>query len=176
MQIVTTELLGLFTVDIERIEDDRGYFARSFCEREFSRLGLPTRFPQSNVSFNRHRGTLRGMHFQAEPYPEAKLVRCTRGRIYDVALDLRPDSPTYCRWLGFELTEENSLALFIPAGFAHGFVTLASDSEVLYSMGAEYHPELARGVRWDDPAFNITWPVGAPVLSDRDAGYPDFVP
>lgn len=171
-----TEIPGVAVVDLERITDDRGFFARGFCAREFAERGLCESFVQANISFNRHRGTLRGMHYQAEPKPEPKLVRCTRGAIYDVAVDLRPDSPTLYRWAGRELTADNYRALFIPAGCAHGFVSLTDDTEVFYLMGAAYDPALARGVRWNDPAFAIVWPLQPTTLSERDASYPDFKP
>ncbi len=154
--------------------DARGAFARTFCEAEFAAHGLASSFVQCNTSFNRRRGTLRGMHFQREPRPETKLVRCTSGAIFDVALDLRPDSPTYCQWEAFELTAENREALYIPAGCAHGFQTLTDAAEVFYQMGAAYDASLATGVRWDDPHFAIAWPIPDPILSDRDRSYPDF--
>jgi dTDP-4-dehydrorhamnose 3,5-epimerase len=169
-----TEISGVVVVDLERIEDDRGINARSFCAEAFADRGLCAGFVQANISFNRQRGTLRGMHYQAEPEPEPKLVRCTRGAIYDVAVDLRTDSPTRCRWVGRELTADNHRALFIPAGCAHGFVSLVDNTEVFYLMGAVYDPALARGVRWNDPAFAIVWPMEPTTLSERDASYPDF--
>jgi len=161
-------LAGAFLVELDRRPDDRGYFARSFCVDEFAAHGLPTAVIQCNVSFNRTRGTLRGMHFQRAPMAEAKLVRCTRGAIYDVIVDLRPESTTYCRWYGFELTEQNGSALFIPEGFAHGFQTLADNSEVFYQMFAGYSPEHADGVRWDDPAFGIVWPLPVSSMAEKD--------
>jgi dTDP-4-dehydrorhamnose 3,5-epimerase len=171
-----TEIPGVAVVDLDRIEDDRGFFARSFCAGEFADRKLCKSFVQANISFNRLRGTLRGMHYQAEPKPEPKLVRCTRGAIFDVAVDLRTDSPTFRRWAGRELTAENRRALFIPAGCAHGFVSLTDNTEVFYLMGAAYDPALARGMRWNDPAFAIDWPMQPTTLSDRDASYPDFLP
>lgn len=176
MIFTPTPIPGAWIVDIEPREDARGFFARSWCREEFARHGLDARLVQCSISFNRHRHTLRGMHFQAAPHEEPKLVRCTRGRMWDVALDLRRDSPTFRRWHGVELTAENRRALFVPAGCAHGFLTLEDDVEVLYQMGEFYHPESARGVRWNDPAFGIAWPTNAPLLSDRDASYPDFMP
>jgi len=166
-----TGLAGAFLVELDRRTDERGYFARSFCTQEFSDHGLPTAVVQCNVSFNRIRGTLRGMHFQRAPLAEAKLVRCTRGAIYDVIVDLRRDSPTYCRWYGTELTEENGSALFVPEGFAHGFQTLADKSEVFYQMFAGYSGEHADGVRWDDPAFGISWPLPVSTIADRDRSF-----
>jgi dTDP-4-dehydrorhamnose 3,5-epimerase len=167
-----TELNGVWLLDQERRADSRGYFARSFCSGEFAAHGLPTSFVQCNISYNMQRGTLRGMHWQADPYPEGKLVRCTRGAIFDVAVDLRNDSPTRHRWVGFELTVETGRSLYIPAGFGHGFQTLTDDAEVFYQMTENYQPGLARGARWDDQAFAIAWPLPDPILSDRDMSYP----
>jgi dTDP-4-dehydrorhamnose 3,5-epimerase len=163
-------------IELEKLGDERGFFARSFCTEVFAAHGLPGRFPQANISFNKDKGTLRGMHYQAEPRPEPKVVRCTRGAIFDVAVDLRPDSPGYRRWTGHELTADNHRALYVPPGCAHGFLTLADDCEVHYLMGEAYHPDLARGVRWNDPAFAIDWPLEPAVISPRDAGYSDFTP
>jgi dTDP-4-dehydrorhamnose 3,5-epimerase len=169
-----TPLAGAWTIELEEIQDERGFFARSWCAREFEQHGLNPRLVQCNVSFNRRRGTLRGMHFQAAPREEAKLVRCTAGAIYDVVVDLRRGSATYCRWFGVELDSKNRRALYVPEGLAHGFQTLMDDSEVLYQMSELYHPDLARGVRWDDARFAIEWPVSDPVISERDRGYQDF--
>jgi len=163
-----TPLHGAFVVDLERHEDKRGFFARSWCQEEFAQHGLETNLAQCNISFNACKGTLRGMHYQTKPYLEAKLVRCTMGRIFDVMIDLRPTSPTYTRWFSIELTAENHRALFIPVGFAHGFQTLADDCEVFYQMSEFFHPECARGVRWNDPAFGIDWPDGTKMISPRD--------
>jgi dTDP-4-dehydrorhamnose 3,5-epimerase len=176
MKFSPTALAGLVVIDVEAIGDDRGYFGRTFCADEFAANDLPTAFPQCNVSFNRKRGALRGMHWQADPSPEGKLVRCVRGAILDVAIDLRPDSGTYKRWLGLELTQENMRALYIPPGFAHGFQTLEDETEVFYQMTAPFRPELARGVRWDDPAFGVIWPIADPILSARDAAFADYAP
>jgi len=167
-----TDLSGAFLVELDRRTDERGYFARSFCIDEFAGHGLPTAVIQCNVSFNLARGTVRGMHFQRAPLAEAKLVRCTRGAIYDVIVDLRQDSPTCCHWYGAELTEENGAAIFVPAGFAHGFQTLADSSEVFYQMFAGYSAEHADGVRWDDPAFCIGWPLPVTTIADRDRAFP----
>jgi dTDP-4-dehydrorhamnose 3,5-epimerase len=175
MRFTAAALPGLVIVDIAVMSDDRGYFARTFCAEEFAAAGLPTVFPQCNTSFNRARGTLRGLHWQADPYPEGKLVRCTRGMILDVAVDLRPESPTCRRWFGVELSAENGRALYIPPGFAHGFQTLADETEVFYQMSEAYRGDLSRGGRWDDPAFGIDWPIRNPILSPRDATYPDYV-
>jgi len=167
-----TALDGVWQIDLELRADPRGHFARSFCAAEFAAHGLPRGFVQCNLSFNMHRGTLRGLHWQAEPHPEGKLVRCTSGAIFDVAVDLRPGSPTRHRWVGTELTARNGRALFIPGGFAHGFQTLADASEVFYQMTEAYHGDLARGARWDDPAFGIAWPLPDPILSERDLTHP----
>jgi len=167
-----TKLEGAFLIEPERREDDRGYFVRTFCEREFAEHGLRVRFVQCNLSFNRRKGTLRGMHFQAAPHEEAKLVSCTRGAIYDVIIDLRPGSPTYLQHVAETLSAENGKAFYIPEGFAHGFQTLADDSEVFYQMSEFYHPESARGVRWNDPAFQIEWPPAERTIIPRDQEYP----
>ncbi|HKQ71643.1 MAG TPA: dTDP-4-dehydrorhamnose 3,5-epimerase, partial [Polyangiaceae bacterium] len=169
-----TELAGAFVIDLERRGDERGFFARTFCEREFAEHGLPTRFPQCNLSQNDRAGTLRGMHYQAAPYGESKLVRVTRGAIYDVIVDLRPASATRLKWLGVELTADSGRALFVPTGFAHGFITLTDDAQVFYHMGEFYRPDGARGVRWNDPAFGIRWPREPLEMTERDASYPNF--
>jgi dTDP-4-dehydrorhamnose 3,5-epimerase len=173
--ITETSLAPACLIDIEPTRDERGHFARAFCQDEFTSRGLPGGFVQSSLSFNHRRGTLRGLHYQAEPCPEAKLVRCTRGAVYDVILDLRGSSQNYCRWFATELSADNARAVYIPPGFAHGFQTLRDDTELFYQMTAAYRPELSRGVRWDDPAFGIAWPLPGPILSERDAGLPDFV-
>lgn len=174
MQFSPTDLPGVFLIGLERHEDERGFFARSFCADEFNAHGLDPRVAQCSVSRNRQKGTLRGLHYQAAPHEEAKLVRCTLGGIYDVAVDLRPDSPAFRRWAAFELSAENGLGLYVPAGVAHGFQTLADDSEVFYQISVPYRPELARGVRFDDPAFGIRWPIAEPIVNARDRTYPDF--
>ena len=176
MRFTPSELPGTVIVDIEEHVDDRGLFARTFSEEEFASAGLPTRFVQSSVSFNTRRGTLRGLHYQAPPMPEGKLVRCTRGAVHDVVVDLRPSSATFLRWISVELTAENRRAIYVPPGCAHGFQTLMDDSEVFYQMTELYAPELARGVRWNDPMFRIEWPIAEPTISERDATYPDFEP
>jgi dTDP-4-dehydrorhamnose 3,5-epimerase len=176
MRFVETPLPGVTVIEPERLSDERGWFARSFDREEFAARGMNPEVIQTNVSFNARAGTLRGMHYQAEPHGETKVVRCVRGAIFDVAVDLRPDSPTRGRWHGIELSEENGLAFYIPAGLAHGFQTLREESEVHYLMGSSYVAGAARGVRWDDPAFAIEWPDAPPggrVISERDAGYPD---
>lgn len=172
MKFVPTPLAGAFVLQFEQVEDERGFFARSFCQDEFRMHGLRPVIAQCNVSWNRRRGTLRGLHFQAAPHEEAKVVRCTRGAVWDVIVDLRDGSPTRLRWHPQELNAENRLALYVPEGFAHGFQTLVDDSEVLYQMSEFYHPELARGVRWDDPALAVRWPVAEAILSERDRSYP----
>ncbi|MCB0071431.1 MAG: dTDP-4-dehydrorhamnose 3,5-epimerase [Caldilineaceae bacterium] len=169
-----TGLAGAYVIAIERLSDERGFFARSFCAREFEDHGLNPSMAQCNISYNRHAGTLRGMHFQAAPFEEAKLVRCTRGAIHDVIIDLRPDSPTFMRHVGVLLTPEERNMLYVPEGFAHGFLTLEDHTEVFYQMSEFYVPGAARGFRWDDPAFAIDWPAPVSVISARDAAYPDF--
>ncbi|MFQ5851463.1 MAG: dTDP-4-dehydrorhamnose 3,5-epimerase [Candidatus Binatia bacterium] len=176
MIFTETPLQGAFIVDIEGREDIRGFFARTFCREEFAKLGLKADLAQCSISLNKHKGTLRGMHFQLAPREEVKIVRCTRGAIYDVIIDLRPQSPTYCRWSAVELTEDNHRALYVPPGFAHGFQTLSMISEVFYQMTEFYAPELARGVRWDDPVFGIKWPIINPILSEKDANFAAFKP
>jgi dTDP-4-dehydrorhamnose 3,5-epimerase len=170
-----TKLPGAFVIEPERLEDERGFFARTWCEREFRAHGLNPRLVQCNVSYNRARSTLRGMHYQAAPHEEAKLVRCTMGAVHDVVVDLRPDSPTFRQWVAVELSARNRTMLYVPEGFAHGFQTLEDDTEVFYQMSELYHPECARGVRWDDPAFGIEWPLPPRALSERDRQYVDFV-
>lgn len=171
-----TKLKGAYIIEIEPIEDDRGFFARSFCRKEFEQYGLNLCIVQCNISFNKKKGTLRGMHYQAVPHEEAKLVSCTKGSIYDVIIDLRSGSPTYCRWISVEISAENRKMLYIPEGFAHGFQTLEDDTEVFYQMSEFFHPESARGVRWDDPVFGIEWPEqGFKIISEKDLEYPDLL-
>jgi dTDP-4-dehydrorhamnose 3,5-epimerase len=171
-----TELAGAYLISLAPHADERGFFARSFCEREFAEHGLCTRFVQSNVSYNHHAGTLRGMHWQAPPHGEVKIVRCTAGAVHDVIVDLRPDSATWLRWTAVELSADNRLALYIPQGFAHGFLTLCDETQVYYDMGDFYVPEAARGFRWDDPKVGVSWPAEPVLISQRDAGYPDLDP
>jgi dTDP-4-dehydrorhamnose 3,5-epimerase len=171
MRVTESRLGGAFIIDLERREDERGFFARTFCRAEFERAGLISPVEQCSTSFSRHRGTLRGLHFQLAPAAEHKLVRCTRGRIYDVIVDIRRDSPTAYEWLAVELSQENGRALYVPAGFAHGFQTLVDGSEVFYQISEPYRPDLARGIRWDDPRLGIAWPVADPILSERDRSY-----
>lgn len=171
---VETFLKGAFVVDLEKREDDRGFFARAFCQREFAEHGLEVQVAQCNISFNERKGTLRGMHYQVSPFEEAKLVRCTRGSIYDVIIDLRGDSRTFGRPFGVELTARNRRMLYIPREFAHGFQTLEHDTEVFYQMSQYYSAEHSRGVRWNDPAFGIEWPPDERIISERDQQYSDF--
>ena len=175
MRFSPTPLSGLFVIEPELLSDERGHFSYSFDRAEFDRRGLPGTLVQSNISFNRMAGTVRGMHFQVEPYGQPKLVRCTAGRLFDVAVDLRPHSPTHRRWLAVELTADNRKSLFIPSGFAHGFQTLTDDTEVLYDMFAPYAPAAGRGVRFDDPAFAVKWPRPVTLISERDRTYADYV-
>jgi dTDP-4-dehydrorhamnose 3,5-epimerase len=170
-----TKLKGAFVIEPERIEDERGFFARTFCRKEFEAHGLDPNLVQCSVSFNKTKGTLRGMHYQVSPYQETKLVRCTTGAIHDVILDLRPDSPTFKQWVSVELTRENWRMLYVPKGVAHGFQTLHDETEVLYQMSEFFHSECAKGVRWDDPQFGIEWPSAERIISERDRTYPDFL-
>ncbi len=174
MQFTELTLAGAFVITPQRHEDSRGWFARTFCHDEFAAHGLASDFVQCSASFNVRRGTLRGMHFQHAPHEELKLVRCTRGAVFDVLLDLRADSGTFCRWQAMELTHDNGLAVYIPRGVAHGFQTLTDDVEVFYQMAERHCADAAAGVRWDDPTFAIDWPVRLPILSGRDAAYADF--
>lgn len=174
MIFTKTVLNDAMIVDIERKEDDRGFFARSWCRKEFEAHGLNPNLAQCNISFNPKKGTLRGMHLQVKPFEEAKLVRCTRGSLSDVIVDLRPDSPTYKKHLSAVLTSENRRMLYVPEGFAHGFLTLEDATEVSYQISEFYRPESQLGFRWDDPAFAIAWPAEVRLISDRDRSYPDF--
>lgn len=174
MKFTPTPLRGLYIVELEKNGDPRGFFARSYDDNEFKELGLKDRLVQANVSYSEERGTIRGLHFQKPPYAEAKLVRCTRGALYDVALDLRPDSPTYKQWFGVELTAENHKQFYVPEGFAHGFITLENATEAFYLVSEYYHPEAEGGIRYDDPAFQIKWPIPVKVISDKDKTWPDF--
>ncbi len=174
MRFTETTLPGVLLVDLDKREDERGFFARLWCRDELERHGLNPNLVQCSVSFNHWQGTIRGMHWQAEPHAEAKLVRCLSGAIYDVALDLRPASPCFGNWFAAELTAENRRMLYIPEGCAHGFQTLTNDSEVLYLISTPFHAELSRGVRWDDPAFGIDWPLAPTRISERDRHYPNW--
>lgn len=174
MKFQPTAFEGLFIVDIEPRHDVRGFFARTWCRHEFEAAGLDARLVQCSMSHNKQRGTLRGMHYQRAPFEEAKLVRCLVGAIYDVVIDLRPESETYLQYLGVELSATDHRALFIPAGFAHGFQTLVDHSNVFYQMSEFFAPEFACGIRWNDPQFSIKWPIDHPILLDRDNSYPDY--
>jgi dTDP-4-dehydrorhamnose 3,5-epimerase len=170
-----TKLKGAFVIEPERFEDQRGFFARSFSRDEFLEHGLKAHFVEAGISFNLKKRTVRGMHFQAPPHAQAKLVRCTRGAIYDAMIDLRPESPTYKQWFAHELTGQNRLMLYIPEGFAHGFQTLEDETEVFYQLSERYTPASERGVRWNDPVFNIHWPETEHVIiNERDRTYPDY--
>jgi dTDP-4-dehydrorhamnose 3,5-epimerase len=171
-----TGIDGVLRVRLEPHRDDRGAFARTYCSEEFARRGLPSIFEQSSLSYNARTGTLRGMHYQPDPHGEAKFVRCVRGSVFDVAVDIRPDSATRGRWVGEVLSADNGVGLYIPPGFAHGFQTLEGNSDVLYQITPAYRPGLGAGVRWNDPAFAIAWPIEDVFLSERDATYPDFAP
>jgi dTDP-4-dehydrorhamnose 3,5-epimerase len=175
MLFLETKLKDAYIVDVEPRGDDRGFFARAWCAKEFEAHGLATSFVQCNLAFNEQRGTLRGMHFQRAPHAEVKLIRCVRGALLDVLIDLRPDSPTYMDWVGVELTEDNRRMLYAPEGTAHGYLTLADQTEAFYQVSAFYAPEAEGGVRWDDPAFAIEWPEPPRVLSDKDRAWPDYV-
>jgi len=174
MKFTETKLKGAFVVEIEKLSDDRGFFARSSCQKEFEAHGLTARVVQTNVSFNIKKGTMRGMHYQIAPHQECKLVRCTRGAIYDVIIDLRPESPTYKQWVGVELTADNYTMFFVPEDFAHGFITLADNTEITYQVSQFYTPGSEKGIRFDDPAFGIQWPQDVSVISDKDNNWPDF--
>ena len=171
-----TKLKGAYIIELEPLEDERGFFARSFCQKEFEEHGLNFSIVQCNLSYNKKKGTLRGMHYQVAPYEEAKLVSCLRGAIYDVIIDLRDYSPTYCQCFAAELTAEDYRMLYVPAGFAHGFQTLEGNAVVFYQMSEFYHPECARGVRWNDPAFGIDWPISKKIISKKDLAFQDFQP
>ena len=173
MRFTSTPLAGAWLIDLERNVDDRGSFTRVFCADEFALHRLPTSFPQANLSSNVVAGTLRGLHYNRAPNGEAKLVRCVRGALFDVIVDLRDDSPTRWRWFGAELSADNGRAVFIPTGFAHGFITTEPNTDVMYMMSDVYQPNAGRGIRWDDPSIGVAWPRSPAVVSDRDAEYPD---
>ncbi len=171
MRFIETRLAGVFEIEPEPREDERGFFARSFCQREFGEHGLPQSFVQCNVSHNRRRGTLRGLHYQAAPHAESKLVSCTRGRIFDVVVDLRPGSATLGHWHAVELVAETLNMIYVPEGCAHGFQALVDECVVFYQMSEFYYPDLARGIAWNDPAIGIAWPLPEPIISKRDAAF-----
>jgi dTDP-4-dehydrorhamnose 3,5-epimerase len=175
IKFTETKLKGAFVIDPEKFEDERGFFARSFSQREFENHGINPRMAECNISFSKKRYTVRGMHFQSEPFAQAKLVRCTKGAIYDVIIDLRPESTTFKQWVGVELTAENRRMLYVPTQFAHGFQTLKDDTEVFYQISNVYAPQTEGGVRWNDPAFAIAWPTTNGItINERDRTYPDF--
>ena len=176
MIFTETKLSGAFIIEPEPIADERGFFARTFCAREFAAHDLQTDFVQCNTSFNVKKGTLRGMHYQAAPHQEIKIVRCIAGTIFDVIIDLRPDSPTYTRWISVELSAVNRKMVYIPKDFAHGFLTLSDNAEVFYHMSTFYVPEAARGLHYKDAVFNIDWPASIKEISLKDQGYPSFQP
>ena len=175
MIFTETKLKGVFLIEPQRHEDERGFFARSWSREEFEARGLDSRIAESNISFNKKKGTLRGMHYQAAPYGQAKLVRCTAGAVYDCVIDLRPDSQTFTQWVAVELTARNRLMIHGPDGFAHGFQTLEDGTEVFYEMSQGYVPGSSGGVRWNDPVFGIGWPLEVTVINERDRLYPDYV-
>jgi dTDP-4-dehydrorhamnose 3,5-epimerase len=175
MIFTETKLNGALVIEPEKLEDERGFFARTWCQREFADHGLNSSIAQCSISFNHKHGTLRGMHYQIAPHEETRIIRCMRGAIYDVIIDLRRDSPTFTQWLALELSAENRRMLYIPEGFAHGFQTLDDNTEIFYQISEFYAPEQARGVRWDDPAFGIEWPPADRTISVRDRTYPDFI-
>jgi len=174
MKLQETPLPGAYIVELDAKEDQRGYFARTYCRKEFSAAGLHFEVVQCNISNNLRKGTLRGMHYQVDPAAEIKLVQCVSGSIYDVIIDLRPQSKTYCRWFGLELSTANRLQLYVPQGFAHGFQTLEDNSAVYYLMSEYYAAQYSRGVRWDDPAFKIKWPLSDPIMTEKDRLLPDY--
>lgn len=174
MKFTQTPLSGVYRIELEKKVDERGFFARTWCVNEFTEHGLNTNFVQQNMSLTLKKGTLRGMHFQKAPHSETKVVRCTRGRIFDVIIDLRPESPTHKKWFGIELSKENCKMLYIPEGFAHGFVTLERNCEVSYLVTAFYSPQAESGVRYNDPVFGIKWPIQVTTISNKDMSFPDY--
>jgi dTDP-4-dehydrorhamnose 3,5-epimerase len=176
MKFTQTSLDGVILIDIEPLQDERGMFARIWCQEEFKRAQLSTELSQFSISYNKLRGTLRGMHFQLSPHDEIKVVRCTQGSVYDVVIDLRTSSDTYMKWLGIELNAQNHRMLYITKGVAHGFITLEDNTEMLYQISVPYAPDSASGIRWNDPSFKISWPLHPTIISTRDTNYPDFIP
>lgn len=174
MIFIEADLRGAYIIEPEPFADNRGFFARIWCQREFSARGLAAELKQTNISFNNRAGTLRGMHYQVAPYQETKLVRCTKGAIYDVIIDLRPESPTFMQWMGAELSDSNHKMLYVPKDFAHGFQTLTDDVEISYQVSEFYTPGAERGIRWDDPSFGVAWPLPVSVISEKDASWPKF--
>ena len=169
-----TELNDAYIIDLDKLEDERGFFARAFCMDEFSEQGIKFEVAQANTSYNRFAKTLRGMHYQKDPHGEAKLVRCTRGAIYDAIIDVRPGSSTYMQWIGVELSDQNYRMLYVPEGFAHGFITLEDETEVSYQVSEFYTPGAEKGIRWNDPSFNVEWPAEPNIISEKDKAWPDF--
>ena len=169
-----TSIIGAYIIDIKRIEDERGFFGRAFCQKEMKEYGLNEAVVQTNLSSNKKRGTLRGLHYQQAPHEESKLVRCTRGSLFDVLVDLRKDSPTYCHWFGIELTADSFKMLYVPEGCAHGFITLEDNTDIMYQVSQFYAPGAEKGLRWNDPAFNIVWPIDPVVISEKDKNQPLF--
>ena len=174
MKFTELNLPGAFLIEIEKIQDQRGFFGRLWCENEFKAHNLNTNLVQSNISLSKKKGTLRGMHFQKSPFEETKLVRCTKGSVFDVLVDLRPESPTFKKWFGVKLTEKNHKMLYVPKNFAHGFLTLEDNSEVYYLVTEFYNPEMERGIRYNDPEFNIEWPIDIEEISEKDLNHPNF--
>jgi dTDP-4-dehydrorhamnose 3,5-epimerase len=174
MEFKDTNISGLYTIDLEKIEDERGFFARAFCKAEFDNMGIESNVVQANMSFNKVAGTIRGMHYQKSPYQETKFIRCLNGSIYDVVVDLRKDSPTYLQSFGIELTSKNKTALFVPKDFAHGFITLQDNTEVMYLVSQTYVPGAEEGIRWNDPLFAIKWPMEPTEISSKDANWDDY--
>lgn len=170
-----TTLMDAFIIEPKKIKDERGFFARVWCKKEIYSNGMIPELVQANIGYNKKRGTLRGLHFQISPHEEVKILRCTRGAIFDVIVDLRKDSPTYTRWEGFELTEDNHRMVYVPKGFAQGYITLADNTEIYYQTSEYFAPAHARGLRFDDPAINIRWPIEIKIISDNDRSWPDYV-
>jgi dTDP-4-dehydrorhamnose 3,5-epimerase len=174
MIFTETKLIGAYIIEINKIEDERGFFGRSWCKNEFDKYHLNTNVVQANVSLSKHKGTLRGMHFQKNPYQETKLIRCSRGSIFDVIIDLRPSSPTFMQWFGIELTQDNYKMLYVPENFAHGILTLQDNTEVSYFVTQFYTPGAEGGIRWNDPAIGIQWPVSPTIITEKDNNHPNF--
>jgi dTDP-4-dehydrorhamnose 3,5-epimerase len=174
MKFTETKLKGAYIIEINKIGDERGFFGRQWCQNEMAEMGLKTNIAQVNTSLNKEKGTLRGLHYQKLPYQETKLIRCIRGKIFDVIVDLRPYSASFKQWFGLELSQDNYKMLYAPDNFAHGFITLEDDSEILYLVSQFYHPEAEAGLRWDDPQFSIQWPGSVKVISEKDKTRPDF--
>lgn len=176
MLFIETKLKGAFVVELEKYSDDRGFFSRAWCQKEFKEQGINSQFVQANIGFSKNSGTIRGIHYQIAPFEEAKLVRCIRGAIFDVVLDLRPELPSFKQWFGVELSDENRKMLYVPEGCAHGYQTLVDNTEVFYQVSQVYSPESERGIRWNDPEFDIEWPIDEDlVISEKDQNWPDFM-